>query len=144
MNHVRNILKNKGSNVWTISPRNTVYQALEMMADKDVGALLVMDNKKVVGVFSERDYARKVILKGKSSVNTTVGELMSKNVFYVTPDDTIDECMAIMSEKRIRHLPVIENEELLGLVSIGDVVNHVISHQEFKIQELKKYITGSY
>ncbi|NIP29609.1 MAG: CBS domain-containing protein [Candidatus Dadabacteria bacterium] len=144
MESVINILKKKGNNVWTISPNKTVYQALEMLADKDIGALLVVSNGKVVGIFSERDYARKVILKGKSSINTTVGELMVKDVYYVSPSDSIDECMTIITEKRVRHLPVVENDELIGLISIGDIVNHVISLQKFKIEELKKYISGGY
>lgn len=144
MNSVRHVLKEKGTNVWTISPNQTVYQALELMAEKDVGALIVSEGNKVLGIFSERDYARKVILKGISSVNTNVSKLMVKEVIYVTQDQSIDECMALMTENRIRHLPVIENDELIGLISIGDVVNHIISLQEFKINELKKYITGSY
>lgn len=144
MNSVRHVLKEKGTNVWTISPNQTVYQALELMAEKDVGALIVSEGNKVLGIFSERDYARKVILKGISSVNTNVSKLMVKEVIYVTQDQSIDECMALMTENRIRHLPVIENDELIGLISIGDVVSHIISLQEFKINELKKYITGSY
>lgn len=144
MNSVRQLLKEKGNNVWTISPNQTVYQALELMAEKDVGALLVTEGSKVAGIFTERDYARKVILKGISSVNTNVSKLMVKEVIYVTQNESIDDCMALMTENRIRHLPVIEDEKLVGIVSIGDVVNHIISLQEFKINELKKYITGSY
>ena len=144
MNSVGQLLKQKGNNVWTISPNKTVYQALEFMAEKDVGALLVTEGDKVMGIFSERDYARKIILKGKSSVNTTISQLMVKEVIYVTPNQSIDDCMALMTENRIRHLPVIEDGKLIGLVSIGDVVSHIISIQEFKINELKKYITGSY
>lgn len=144
MNSVRQLLKEKGNEVWTISPNKTVYQALELMAEKDVGALIVADGQNVLGIFSERDYARKVILKGISSVNTTISQLMVKEVIYVTPDESIDDCMALMTKNRIRHLPVIEDNSLIGLVSIGDVVNHIISIQEFKINELKKYITGSY
>lgn len=144
MNSVRQLLKEKGNNVWTISPNQTVYQALELMAEKDVGALLVTEGSRVAGIFTERDYARKVILKGISSVNTNVSKLMVKEVIYVTQNESIDDCMALMTENRIRHLPVIEDEKLVGIVSIGDVVNHIISLQEFKINELKKYITGSY
>ena len=144
MNSVRQLIKEKGNNVWTISPNQTVYQALELMAEKDVGAVLVTEGTKVVGIFTERDYARKVILKGISSVNTNVSKLMVKEVIYVTQNESIDDCMALMTENRIRHLPVIEDEKLVGIVSIGDVVNHIISLQEFKINELKKYITGSY
>ncbi len=144
MEKVKQLLKIKGNTVWTISPDATVYQALELMAEKDVGALVVTEKEKVVGMFSERDYARKIILKGKSSMNTTVGELMATQIYYVSPDDSIEECMKLMTEKRIRHLPVIENEELVGLISIGDVVNHIIKSQKFKIRELEKYITGGY
>ena len=144
MNSVRQLLKEKGNNVWTISPNQTVYQALELMAEKDVGALLVTEGSRVAGIFTERDYARKVILKGISSVNTNVSKLMVKEVIYITQNESIDDCMALMTENRIRHLPVIEDEKLVGIVSIGDVVNHIISLQEFKINELKKYITGSY
>lgn len=144
MNSVRQLLKEKGNNVWTISPNQTVYQALELMAEKDVGGLLVTEGSRVVGIFTERDYARKVILKGISSVNTNVSKLMVKEVIYVTQNESIDDCMALMTENRIRHLPVIEDEKLVGIVSIGDVVNHIISLQKFKINELKKYITGSY
>ena len=144
MNNVRHLLRDKGNSVWSISPNITVFHALERLAEKHIGALVVVENDKVVGMFSERDYARKVILKGKSSVNTTVAELMSTTVYTVSPADTIEECMEIMSERRIRHLPVVEDETLVGLISIGDVVNHIISHQQFKIRELEKYITGSY
>ena len=144
MDNVRQLLRTKGSSVWTVSPDSTVYQALELMAEKDIGALVVTKDGEVIGMFSERDYARKIILKGKSSMNTTVGELMSKQVFYVTPENTIEECMGIMTQKHIRHLPVIKEKELIGLISIGDVVNQVIKHQKFKIRELEKYITGGY
>jgi CBS domain-containing protein len=114
------------------------------MANKNVGALLVIDKGKVVGIFSERDYARKVILKGKSSKETSVGELMTQKVLYINPGDTMENCMALMTAKRIRHLPVMENDQLIGIVSIGDVVKHLISDQQFTIRELEKYITGNY
>lgn len=144
MDSVRQLLRTKGGNVWTISPDATVYQALEFMAEKDIGALIVTQDGEVVGIFSERDYARKVILQGKSSMNTSVGELMVKQVYYVSPENTIEDCMSLMTEKRIRHLPVLKDKELVGLISIGDVVNQVIKHQKFKIRELEKYITGGY
>lgn len=144
MDSVRQLLRTKGGNVWTISPDATVYQALEFMAEKDIGALVVTQDEEVVGIFSERDYARKVILQGKSSMNTSVGELMVKQVYYVSPENTIEDCMSLMTEKRIRHLPVLKDKELVGLISIGDVVNQVIKHQKFKIRELEKYITGGY
>ena len=114
------------------------------MAEKDVGALLVVDEGKLVGIFSERDYARKVILKGKSSKDTAVSALMTHEVLYVEPQNTVEDGMALMTAKRIRHLPVMENEELVGIVTIGDVVSRVISDREFTIQQLEKYITGSY
>ena len=144
MNNVRQILEVKGRNVDTISPNETVYEGLQKLADKNIGALVVAEKGRMVGIFSERDYARKVILKGKSSINTTVGELMVKEVVFVTPDNSIEECMAIMSENHIRHLPVLKDEELVGLISIGDVVKHIIKQQKFKIRELEKYITGGY
>ena len=142
MNTVSQILKAKGKEIWSISPHATVYEALQMLADKDVGALLVVDEWKLVGIFSERDYARKVILKGKSSKETSVGELMTKEVLYVSPTDTIGNCMALMSAKRVRHLPVLENERLLGIVTIGDVVSQIISEQQYAIEALEKYIYG--
>lgn len=144
MDNVKQLLRTKGSYVSTVSPETTVYEALELMSEKDIGCIVVMKDEKVVGMFSERDYARKVILQGKSSVNTSVGELMVTQVYYVSPDDTIEECMGIMTEKHIRHLPVLKDGELVGLVSIGDVVNYIIKQQKFKIRELEKYITGGY
>src|SRR5437762_1531891 len=116
---VRHLLQEKGNQVWSVSPSAMVYAALELMATKNLGAVLVMDAGKVVGIFTERDYARKVILKGKSSKTATVGELMTTEVLYVSPDDTLENCMALMTDKRARHLPVLENGKLLGLVSIG-------------------------
>jgi len=144
MDSVRQLLRTKGNSVWTISPNSTVYQALELMAEKDIGAVVVTKDGEVLGMFSERDYARKVILQGKSSIHTTVGELMVTQVYYVSPENTIEDCMGLMTEKHVRHLPVIMDKELIGLVSIGDVVNQVIKHQKFKIRELEKYITGGY
>ena len=144
MTTVQQLLKEKTAGAWTIGPRATVYQALELMAEKEVGALVVVDNGKVAGMFSERDYARKVILRGRASKTTTVGELMTSKVFYVTPDQTIEDCMALMTEKRSRHLPVLDGDKLIGLVSIGDVVKAIIVDQEITIRSLKNYITGSY
>ncbi len=144
MNCVYQILRNKGSTVWTIHENGTVHEGLQVMAEKDVGALVVLaSGGKAVGIFSERDYARKVILKGKSSLNTLVNELMVTNVYTVKTDDTIEYCMKLMSEKRTRHLPVMKDEKLIGLISIGDVVNHLLSDQKFHIKELTRYITGS-
>jgi len=144
MENLRHILKHKGSSVWSIGPDETVYRALQMMAEKEIGALLVLDGEKVVGIFSERDYARKVILQGRSSANTKISELMIRNVIYGSPDDPIQESMAIMTENKIRHLPVIEDGKLCGMVTSGDIINHIISRQKFEIEALKKYITGGY
>ena len=145
MNCVSNILANKGTDVWTIHENDTVYKGLEVMAEKDVGALVILDSlERPVGIFSERDYARKVILKGKSSLNTSVKELMVTDLYKVKKEDTIEYCMKLMTEKRTRYLSVMENYKLVGLVSIGDVVNHLLSHQKFQIKELRQYITGSH
>ena len=144
MNTVSAILQEKGTGLCTISPNATVYEGLQIMAEKDVGAVLVTQNNKLLGIFTERDYARKVILQGKSSLNTAIKELMVKDVLIVKPADSIDQCMAVMTERQIRHLPVMQGDELLGLISMRDVVNHIISHKNFKIKELEKYITGSY
>jgi len=118
MNCVSDILKAKGSDLCTISPTATVYVSLQLMADKDVGAILIVEDGKLIGIFTERDYSRKVILKGKSSLTTPIKELMVRDILYVSPSDTIDDCMAIMTEKQIRHLPVMQEGELVGLVSI--------------------------
>ena len=134
------ILDAKGRNVWSVSPQSSAYEALEMLADKDIGALVVVDQDKVVGIFSERDYARKIVLKGKSSKETTVAELMAQPVTYVLPWTSISECMTLMTNKHVRHLPVMENDKLVGIVTIGDVVKAIISEQEAVIQELKGYV----
>jgi len=144
MTTVRQLLKAKGPKIWTISPQTTAYDGLKMMADHNLGALLVVEDGTLVGIFSERGYARKVILKGKSSKHTPIGELMVTSVIYVTLDNTIEDCMALITDKRTRHLPVLEDDELIGIISIGDVVKQVISEQEFTIRELEKYIKGSY
>jgi IMP dehydrogenase len=138
---VRDLLKHKGSEVWTISPDKSVYDALVLMAAKKIGALVVVENEKVCGMISERDYARKVILKGRSSNDTTVRDIMTAKVLYVGPDKSVDECMALMTDLAVRHLPVLENGRLAGLISIGDVVKSVISAQEFVIHQLESYIT---
>lgn len=142
MNFVAEILKAKGRDVWTVSSDSTVYDALQEMADKNVGALLVVEDDKLVGVFSERDYARKVILHGKASKDTLVKEIMSTEMFWVRPDQTVAGCMEIMTNKRIRHLPVLDEGRLVGVISIGDVVKAVISEKEFAIQQLEQYITS--
>ena len=125
-----------------VSPKDTVFHALNVMARHEVGAVMVLDGEQLVGIFSERDYARKVILQGKSSKETLVQEIMSDKVAYVTPSHSIDQCMALMTEKRFRHLPVLDGETVVGIVSIGDLVKETISAQRFIIQELERYIAG--
>lgn len=139
---VTEMLKEKGGGVLTISPQDTVYRALEIMAEKNLGALVVVEDEKVVGMFSERDYARNVVLKGKSSKDTLIKDLMSANPCYVRPEQTVSDCMALITEKRRRHLPVLDGEKLVGIVSIGDVVKQQIIDQEFTIKQLENYIAG--
>jgi len=142
MKTVSDLLRTKGSGVASVMPGVPVYEALQIMAERNVGALMVLDGRKLVGVFSERDYARKVILMGKSSKEIPVREIMSTHVLYVRPQQTIDDCMALMTDKRVRHLPVLAEEELVGVISIGDVVKAKIAEQEFMIEQLQNYITG--
>jgi CBS domain-containing protein len=139
---VRHILQTKGNAIWSVTPDTSVYNALQMMAEKNVGALLVMSGVKLSGIFSERDYARKIILKGESSQTTAVKDVMTSMVVFVHPDQSIEECMALMTQKRVRHLPVFDHERLVGLISIGDVVKEIISDQQQTIQHLENYITG--
>ncbi|MBU2444285.1 MAG: CBS domain-containing protein [Bacteroidetes bacterium] len=143
MQLVKHILEKKGNQVYSISPDQTVFEALNFMSEKGIGALLVMESDKVLGIMSERDYARKVILHGKSSKELKVGEIMSENVLCVDINNSIDECMAVMNSKRVRHLPVVENGKLTGILSIGDIVNAVIEDKEFTINQLTNYITGN-
>ena len=140
MKTVAQMLKLKPAGVISIRPDVPVLDALKLLADKDVGAVLVMDGPRLMGIISERDYARKVALKGKSSSDTPVSEIMTRQVVFVTPAQTNEECMALMTQKRIRHLPVIDNDRVLGVLSIGDLVKDVISEQQFIIRELERYI----
>ena len=142
MKTVGQILQGKGHEIWSVTKKMPVFDALKKMAEKNIGALLVLEDDKLIGILSERDYARKVILKGKTSKDTSVEEIMSKKVFYVRPDQPVEDCMALMTEKRVRHLPVLENDRLVGVISIGDVVKAVISEQEIMIEHLEHYIMG--
>jgi CBS domain-containing protein len=142
MGNVRDILKEKNYPVITIKSHITVYEALVLMVEKNIGALLVKDNDKLAGIFTERDYARKVILLGKTSKETHISEVMSSKLITVSPENTMEDCMQLMTNHFIRHLPVLENDELVGIVSIGDVVKHIISEQKFIIEHLEHYIKG--
>jgi CBS domain-containing protein len=144
METVGDILKGKSREIWSVSPQTSAYKALEVMADKEIGALLVTEDNKLVGIFSERDYARKVILKGKASRETAVSELMTRSVFYVKPEHTLVDCMSLMTSKHFRHLPVLDNDHIAGIITIGDVVKAIISKQETTIHDLETYIIGGY
>ena len=144
MSTLRHILQLKGNDVWSITPGATVFEALRMMADKDVGALLVMEADHLVGMISERDYARKVILQGKASRDTLVGEIMTSKVITIHPDQTVQKCMGLMNDHRIRHVPVVdEGEHVLGMVSIGDVLKDIIYVQKRRIKEMETRLSGS-
>lgn len=141
MKTVREILNDKGVQVWSITPDRTVFDALKLMGEKEIGALTVVEDGQLVGVISERDYARKVILKGKTSRETQVQEIMSTHVISTALDRTVQECMTVMTDKRIRHLPVLEEDRLIGIISIGDLVKALIAEQQFMIEQLESYIT---
>jgi CBS domain-containing protein len=143
MGKVRNILESKNHVLFSITPETTVYRALEVMVEKNVSALLVTRNEELVGIFTERDYARKVILKGKSSKDTLISEIMTGSLITVTPDTSIDDCMRLMTDRFIRHLPVVEADNLIGIISIGDVVKFIIEEQKFIIENMEHYITGT-
>lgn len=140
MQTIRKILSEKGNDIWSTTPGSTVYEALQVMAEKDVGALPVLEHDQLVGIFSERDYARKVILLGKSSKKTLVKEIMTPHVVYATPDMTNEQGLTLMTAKHIRHLPVVEGDDMVGMVSIGDLVRSIISEQKEMITQLEQYI----
>src|SRR6185295_17222061 len=141
MGKVRDILQSKGHAIFSVEPTIMVYKAIEQMCERNIGGLLITENEKLVGIFTERDYARKLILKGKSSKDTPISELMTKNPFTVAPENTIEDCMNIMTEKHIRHLPVVTGEKIVGVISIGDVVKQIIQDQKAIIEHLEHYIT---
>jgi CBS domain-containing protein len=141
---IASILQTKGAQIYSVDPNATIFDAIALMAEKSVGALLVCDNDKLAGIISERDYARKVILQGKSSKETRVREIMTQGVITVSPEHTIDDCMRIITEHRVRHLPVLDNHRLVGMISIGDLVRTIIAHQAETIDHLHAYIAGRY
>ena len=141
MGKVRNILQSKKEKFCTVGPEITVYEAIEMMCEKNIAAILITENGKLEGIFTERDYARKVVLKGKSSKATLIGELMSRNPYNISSENTVEECMSLMNEKMIRHLPVVDNGNLVGVVSVGDLIRFIIEEQRGIIEHLENYIT---
>ncbi|MFC0775683.1 CBS domain-containing protein [Terrimonas alba] len=142
MGTVRNILQTKGNAVYTVSPESSVYEALEELENNNLGSLVVVENEKLIGIFTERDYARKIILKGRSSRETHVKDIMNERPLFVSPDTSIDACMQLMSSKFVRHLPVIDNDQLVGVISIGDVVRYIINEKDFIIENLEHYIVS--
>ncbi len=142
MKSVKQLLSSKGHTVWSIRPQASMYDAIKLMADKEIGALLVMDASQLVGIVTERDYARKVVLQGKASKQTPVEDIMTTNVLCARPEQTVEECMALMTEKRVRHLPVLEEGSVVGLISMGDLVKAIIEEQQFIIEQLEHYISG--
>lgn len=142
MGYVKNILQTKGNMVHSICPDCSVYEALETLEDKNVGALVVLDNDKLIGVFTERDYARKVVLKGRSSKEVLVMDIMGDRPVSVSPSTSIDDCMQLMTDKQVRHLPVVENDKVIGIISIGDIVRYILSEKDFIISNLEHYIVS--
>lgn len=140
---ITSVLVHKSSALWSVAPEATVFEAIKLMAEKNIGALLVMSGDKLVGLISERDYTRKVALHGKTSKETRVREIVPSRVFTVTPDDSVEECMRLMTENRVRHLPVVEGANVVGIISIGDLVNWIISTQNAHIEQMEQYISGS-
>ena len=139
---IREILNHKGGATWTVTPETTVFEAIQLMAEKNIGALLVIKEAKLAGIISERDYTRKVALKGRSSKDTRVNEILSGQVIHVSPEHTVEQCLRLMTEHRVRHLPVLDGQKIVGVISIGDLVNCVITAQSSTIQQLETYITG--
>ncbi len=144
MKLAKHILDSKGNEIWHISPADSVLNAIKLMAEKKIGALLVMENENLVGIVSERDYARKIILQGKSSRETPVKNIMTSDVTFANPEETIEKCMALMTERRVRHLPVLEDGKVVGVLSIGDLVKAIIAEQKFQIEQLENYISYGY
>jgi CBS domain-containing protein len=142
MKTLKQLLDEKGRDVWSLAPDDTVFDAIKLMAEKGIGALAILKSGSLIGMITERDYARKVILKEKSSKETSISDIMTTKVVYARSDQSIDECMALMTEKRVRHLPVFEERELIGIVSIGDLVKAIIAEQQFVIEQLEQYISG--
>ena len=139
---VSSLLHHKGSTVWHVSPETTVFDAIKLMAEKNIGALLVLSHSRLIGIFTERDYTRQIALMGKNSRDTRVEDILSGKVTCVSPNDTVEECMRLMTELRVRHLPVVEGEKVLGIISIGDLVNWIISAQNSAIEQMEQYIAG--
>lgn len=142
MTTVNDLLRDKSAEIWTIAPESSVFEALELMSEKNIGAVLVLESGRLVGLLSERDYARKVILENRTSRDTPVRDVMTTRVAYVEPSMKIQDCLALMTDKRFRHLPVMDNDKLVGLVSIGDLVKGVLAEKEFMIEQLEQYISG--
>lgn len=142
MTTISQVMARKGPDLWSVKPEQTVFEAIELMAIRKIGALLVMDNGKLAGIVSERDYAREVILKGRSSRSTPVRDIMTAELVTITPDAQVDDSLSLMTERRVRHLPVLENERVLGVVSIGDLVKEIITEQQSTIEHLENYIKG--